>query len=138
MNPFENPLTGLQVASGEEGHRSRPRGDRGTHPTYTHTLQLTPYTLHPAPYTLHPTPYTLPRPFPPRPRALSRQSPFHCRRLTSSHFELICGSAPEPKRLRVKAHCTGVPRSYGTPPFEDPTVGICLGPYGGPRRWGCS
>ena len=28
---------------------------------------------------------------------------------------------------------TGVPRSSESASLEDPTVGICLGPYGGPR-----
>ena len=32
---------------------------------------------------------------------------------------------------------TGVPRSLKTPPSWDPTVGLYLGPYGGPRG-GCS
>ena len=25
--------------------------------------------------------------------------------------------------------------SFGTPPPKDPTVGLCLGPCGGPRGW---
>ena len=30
----------------------------------------------------------------------------------------------------------GVPRSLKTTPPQDPTVGSCLGPYGGPRGEG--
>ena len=31
---------------------------------------------------------------------------------------------------------TGVPRSEDEPPPTDPTVGLCLGPYGGPQGGG--
>ena len=31
---------------------------------------------------------------------------------------------------------TGVPRSYETPPPQDPKVGLCLGPCGGLKRGG--
>ena len=33
---------------------------------------------------------------------------------------------------------TGVPRSYENAPPWDPTVGLCLGTYGDPRRVGVS
>ena len=33
---------------------------------------------------------------------------------------------------------TGVPRSQETASRWDPTVGLCLGPYGGPRGWAFS
>ena len=32
---------------------------------------------------------------------------------------------------------TGVPRSWETPSPQDPTIGLCLGPYGGPKGGGC-
>ena len=34
-------------------------------------------------------------------------------------------------------HGTGVPRSYETFPSQDPTVGVCPGPCGGPGGGGC-
>jgi hypothetical protein len=34
------------------------------------------------------------------------------------------------------ADATGVPRSQETAPPWDPQVGLCLGPYGGPRKRG--
>jgi hypothetical protein len=37
-----------------------------------------------------------------------------------------------PQRL-LRGRATGVPRSYETATPQDPTVGLCLGPYGGPR-----
>ena len=34
---------------------------------------------------------------------------------------------------RLKSTPTGAPRSYETAPPYDPTIGLYLGPYGGPR-----
>ena len=33
---------------------------------------------------------------------------------------------------------TGVPRAQQTASPQDPTAGLCLGPYGGPRGWAVS
>ena len=38
--------------------------------------------------------------------------------------------------IKSSACVTGVPRSEETAPHSDPTVGMCLGPYGGPRGGG--
>ena len=35
------------------------------------------------------------------------------------------------------AGSTGVPRSEEAAPTQDPSVGLCLGPCGGPREVGC-
>ena len=40
-------------------------------------------------------------------------------------------------RMLPRLHSTGGPRSSETAATEDPTVGLCLGPYGGPREVGC-
>ena len=50
----------------------------------------------------------------------------------SIRASLSCGSGP----ITDSEGDTGVPCSYETAPPYDPTVGICLGPYGGLRGGG--
>ena len=57
-----------------------------------------------------------------------------------------CGELEEVRSLHLGRHRRGghefrhglteVPRSSETTPSWDPTVGLCLGPYGGPRQGG--
>ena len=44
---------------------------------------------------------------------------------------------PSVPHLHPSRKLTGVPRSYKNVPPQDPTVALCLGPYGGPRGVGC-
>ena len=48
-----------------------------------------------------------------------------------SQPRLVCLPAPD----TIKCGDIGVPRSKETAPPEDPTLGLCLGPYSGPMGW---
>ena len=53
-------------------------------------------------------------------------------------IEVVPSSLGSGGLLSLHQRDTGIPRSQETAPPQDPTVGLCLRPYGGPREGSCS
>ena len=81
---------------------------------------------------------------PPAEACAGRSSPNRCQARPTHYWDLFTGPNKEvtgevkPFQWFLPRSLTGVPRPLKSAPLQDPTVGLCLGSYGGPRGEGGS